>query len=94
MPPYLGDQDLWRDDAPLRESVAREGGAWAADALAALGAAAGSAEIFHQADLANRFEPELKTFDRYGMRVDQVEFHPAYHALMQCAIEHEVHSFA
>ncbi len=94
MPPYLGDQDLWQHDVVLREAVEREGGGWAASHLAALGREAGRAETFYQADLANRYAPELKTFDRYGMRVDQVEFHPAYHALMQCAIEHEVHSFA
>ena len=94
MPPYIGDQDLWLDDSVLREAVQREGGSWASSQLAALGRDVGKAETFHQADLANRYPPELKTFDRYGMRIDQVEFHPAYHALMELAITHEVHSFA
>jgi putative acyl-CoA dehydrogenase len=94
MPPHLGDQDLWRNDAALREGVAREGGGWAEDKLAAFGKIAGADEIFDKADLANRHGPEIKTFDRYGMRINQVEYHPAYHDLMAVAIENEVPSFA
>ncbi len=94
MPPHLGDQDLWSGDAALREGVEREGGGWAEDELAAFGKTAGAAEIFDGADLANRHPPELKAFDRYGMRINQVEYHPAYHALMAVAIENQVPSFA
>lgn len=94
MPPHLGDQDLWLDDQALRAGVAREGGAWATDQLAALGKHMGAADTFEKADQANRHEPVLKAFDRYGMRIDQVEFHPAYHDLMATAIEHQVPSFA
>ncbi len=85
---------MWRGDAALREGVAREGGGWAADKLAVFGTVAGAAETFDKADLANRHGPELKPFDRYGMRINQVEFHPAYHDLMALAIENEVPSFA
>ncbi len=94
MPPYLGDQDLWRGDVALRECVQREGADWAEDQLARLGRDAGASETFEKADAANRFAPELKSFDRYGMRINQVEFHPAYHDLMDLAISHEVPSFA
>ena len=94
MPPHLGDQDLWQSDTALREGVAREGGGWAADKLAAFGKIAGGAEIFEKADLANRHTPELQPFDRYGMRINQVEFHPAYHELMAVAIGNEIPSFA
>ena len=94
MPPHLGDQDLWRDDAALREGVEREGGGWARDKLAAFGRVAGAAETFEKADLANRHLPALESFDRYGMRIDQVAFHPSYHDLMTIAIENEVPSFA
>ncbi|MBZ0217607.1 MAG: acyl-CoA dehydrogenase family protein [Fimbriimonadaceae bacterium] len=94
MPPHLGDQDLWHSDVALREAVAREGGTWAADRLAAFGKIAGKAEIFEKADLANRHTPEIKAFDRYGMRINQVEFHPAYHDLMATAIENEIPNFA
>ena len=94
MPPHLGDQDLWRGDTALRDGVAREGGGWAQDRLAAFGRVAGSAEVFEKADQANRNPPELRAFDRYGMRVNQVEYHPAYHDLMRIAIGNEVPSFA
>ncbi|MDP6705890.1 MAG: acyl-CoA dehydrogenase family protein [Alphaproteobacteria bacterium] len=94
MPPHLGDQDLWRADRALREGVAREGGGWAEAKLAAFGEIAGAAETFAKADLANRHTPELEAFDRHGMRIDQVAFHPAYHDLMGIAIENEVPSFA
>ena len=94
MPPYLGDQDLWGSDLALREGIEREGGGWAANKLATFGKTAGSSEIFEKADQANKHTPEIKTFDRYGMRVNQVEFHPAYHDLMAAAIENEVPSFA
>jgi len=94
MPPHLGDQDLWQGDVALREGVAREGGNWSSDKLAAFGRIAGAAEIFDKADLANKHVPELKPFDRYGMRINQVEFHPAYHDLMAVAIANEVPSFA
>ena len=94
MPPHLGDQDLWGSDAALREGVAREGGGWAGERLAEFGRQAGAAEVFHKAEQANRQAPELKTFDRYGMRINQVEFHPAYHDLMAFAIGNEVPSFA
>jgi putative acyl-CoA dehydrogenase len=94
MPPHLGDQDLWQSDAALREGVAREGGGWAVDHLAAFGPVAGAAATFELADEANRHGPEIRPFDRYGMRINQVTFHPTYHDLMGIAIGHEVHSFA
>ena len=94
MPPHLGDQDLWRNDRALREGVAREGGGWAEDKLAAFGKVAGASETFEKADLANRHAPEIKPFDRYGMRINQVEYHPSYHDLMAVAVENEVPSFA
>ncbi|MGI9426505.1 MAG: acyl-CoA dehydrogenase family protein [Hyphomicrobiaceae bacterium] len=94
MPPHLGDQDLWASDMALRETVDREGADWALDRLARLGKRAGASETFDKADAANRNPPELKAFDRYGMRINQVAFHPAYHDLMELAISHEVPSFA
>ena len=86
MPPHLGDQDLWAGDVSLREGVENHGGSWGAEKLAAFGRLAGSSQTFEAADLANRHTPELKAYDRYGMRINQVEFHPAYHDLMAMAI--------
>ncbi|MEM7293843.1 MAG: acyl-CoA dehydrogenase family protein, partial [Pseudomonadota bacterium] len=94
MPPYLGDQDLWADDLVFREAVIREGGGWAEAHLAAFGKITGAVETFEKADLANQHIPEMKAFDRYGMRINQVLYHPAYHDLMKVAVENEVASFA
>jgi len=94
MPPHLENQDLWQGDIALRESVHREGGGWAETKLAEFGALSGSAEVFEQARLANRHVPELKPFDRYGMRINQIDYHPAYHQLMDVAIGNELPSFA
>ncbi|MDH3378350.1 MAG: acyl-CoA dehydrogenase family protein [Gammaproteobacteria bacterium] len=94
MPPHLGDQDFWQSDNALQEGVLREGGSWAASHLATFGKLAGANDTFEKAEQANRSAPELKAFDRYGMRVNQTVFHPAYHELMSMAVEHEVASFA
>ena len=94
MPPHLGDQNLWQDDPVLRAAVDREGAGWAADHFDALGAAVGSEASFDKADQANRHSPQLAAYDRYGMRVNQVTYHPAYHDLLGLAIKHQLGSFA
>ena len=80
-------------DAVLRGIVAR-GAPWVADKATALGARAGDAEVQELARLANRHGPELRTHDRYGNRIDWIEFHPAWHELMALAFAHEVPSLA
>jgi putative acyl-CoA dehydrogenase len=60
--------------------------------LAALGAELGRRDTLALADAANRYPPELKTHDRQGRRRDEVEFHPAWHALMALALKHGLHS--
>ncbi|MFF7376966.1 acyl-CoA dehydrogenase family protein [Streptomyces massasporeus] len=74
------------DDTALLEGLRREGAGWAEEDLRRLGLQAGSARAQEWADLANRHEPELRTHDRYGNRVDEVEFHPSWHHLMRTAI--------
>ncbi|MEQ8292895.1 MAG: acyl-CoA dehydrogenase family protein [Roseovarius sp.] len=76
-------------DAVLREAIAREA-PWAADKCAALGAMAGDEHVQELAHLANRHSPELKTHDRFGNRIDWVEFHQSWHDLMALAWKHEV----
>lgn len=93
-PPHMGDQDLWSSDLTLREGIAREGAGWATPQLAGFGKQAGREEVMEQADQANRFAPELKPFDRYGMRVNQVSFHPSYHALQDLAVSNGLPNFA
>ena len=60
--------------------------------LTSLGALAGSAEAAEWARQANTFPPTLRTHDRYGRRVDEVDFHPAWHELMTVAVEHGLHA--
>ena len=67
---------------------------WVADRADALGACAGDEDVQEAARLANRHGPELRTHDRFGNRIDWVEFHPAWHELMALAMRHEVHSLA
>jgi putative acyl-CoA dehydrogenase len=67
---------------------------WVAARAARLGAHAGDAATQELARLANKHVPELKTHDRFGNRLDWVEFHPAWHELMALAFGHEVHSLA
>ncbi|MFB7241394.1 DNA alkylation response protein [Streptomyces populi] len=74
-------------DPVLLEGVSREGASWHLDDLHRFGRYVGSAEAQARADQANRHEPELRTHDRYGNRVDEVEFHPAYHSLMHASVE-------
>lgn len=89
--PPLQDVNLYALDAALQEGVRREGGAWGEAWLNAFGARVGSAETIELGRLANEHEPVLKTHDRFGNRIDEVEFHPAWHELMQLATEDGVH---
>jgi putative acyl-CoA dehydrogenase len=88
-PPPLEHVNFYAQDLPLREAVAREGGAWGETRLMRYGEIAGN-ELIQLGFQANQHKPVLKTHDRYGHRIDEVEFHPAYHRLMQVAIEHEL----
>ncbi|MGH6646808.1 isovaleryl-CoA dehydrogenase [Aquabacterium sp.] len=89
MPAY----NAWTSDPALRDAVEREGGAWAAEQLTAYGAATGG-DLMELGRLANENRPKLRSFDRYGRRLDEVEFHPAYHEVMHQAMKHGVHSFS
>lgn len=92
-PVALGAYNVWDGDTVLHEVVAREGAAWAADALQAHGATTGE-KLMEFADQANKNRPVLQAFDRHGRRIDQVEFHPSYHHLMREAMAAQVHSFS
>ncbi|MEU5365665.1 acyl-CoA dehydrogenase family protein [Streptomyces sp. NPDC005925] len=74
------------DDAALLEGLRREGADWAEGDIRRLGKRAGSAEAQEWGELANRHEPVLRTHDRYGHRVDEVDFHPSWHRLMRTAV--------
>ena len=85
--PSLDGANLYRTDLPLQEWIRRYGGGWAEDRLNAYGALAGG-PLMQAGFLANEHKPEFKSHDRYGNRIDLVEFHPAYHELMRTAVEH------
>ncbi len=93
-PPPLTDYNTFAQDAALIESVQREGAGWAQERLHEIGALTGSSEMIQWGFEANTFEPVLHTHDRYGQRLDEVTFHPAYHNLMRSAVAHGVHASA
>ncbi|OIK23914.1 DNA alkylation response protein [Streptomyces malaysiense] len=85
-PPPLAPYDS-SDDAALLEGLRREGAGWAEEEIRRLGARAGSATAQEWGEQANLNEPVLRTHDRYGNRVDEVDFHPSWHHLMRAAVE-------
>src|SRR3954452_10948610 len=86
-PPLVGHDPI-AGDAVLSEACLRHADAAALASLKALGALAGSEQAQEWGRLANENPPRLRTHDRYGHRVDEVEFHPAWHDLMRTAFEH------
>jgi putative acyl-CoA dehydrogenase len=90
----LEDYDAYSEDKPLVEAVRAFGADWAADHLKRTGGWIGSEKVQFLARQANRQLPELRTHDRFGDRIDIVEFHPAYHELMSLIYGCETHSFA
>ena len=91
-PPPLADYNLWQAHPALREAVQREGADWAVPELDAYGARIGTARMQELAALANRHPPELHTHDRFGHRIDRVDFHPAWHDLMDAGVAAGLHS--
>lgn len=89
-PPPLIGYNAFGEDIALTEALDREGGDWGRDRLQVYGAIAGD-ELMTLGFAANTNPPELQTFDRYGQRLDEVRFHPAYHRCMALAKEHGLH---
>jgi putative acyl-CoA dehydrogenase len=93
-PPPLVGFDAWSADRTLRDAVEREGGEWIAPRAKEMGQLVGSERMQTLAAQANRNAPELRTHDRFGNRIDSVEYHPAYHELMALAFGAGLHSLA
>ncbi|HKJ63657.1 MAG TPA: acyl-CoA dehydrogenase family protein, partial [Hyphomicrobiales bacterium] len=91
-PPPLENHNLFTSDRALMKAVAVNGAEWATERLTAYGAELGKTETIEQGRLANRFPPQLRTYDRFGHRIDEVEFHPAWHAIMTLAVGEGLHS--
>ena len=91
-PPPLAGYNLFSADAALREAVEREGGSWAENSIRAFGEVCGRRAVIDLGDAANRYPPRLMTHDRFGHRIDEVEFHPAWHELMRLGVSEEIHA--
>src|SRR5512133_3104419 len=89
--PPLEGRNLFEDHAALREGLEREGGGWARERLRAAGAFWGGEPLRWGCE-ANEHPPVLHTHDRFGHRRDEVEFHPAWHALMRAGVQQELHA--
>ena len=91
-PRPLQGHNLYAGDAALREAVARNGGHWGEDDLQRYGEVCGRPEWIERGFQANAHKPEFDSHDRIGNRIDQVNYHPAYHQLMQLALSEGLHS--
>ena len=89
-PPPLEGHNPFEADVPLQEALEREGGGWGIDRARDLGAVCGSAEAQEHSRRAERNAPRLVTHDRYGNRVDEVDYDPSWHWLLKLAVEREV----
>jgi putative acyl-CoA dehydrogenase len=90
-PPPLEGHNLFTTDRVLGDAVERAGAGWARERLVRLGELLGG-EPLEWGRLANVYPPVLRTHDRFGHRIDEVEFHPAWHELLRTSIAHELHA--
>ena len=90
-PPPLEGYNLFDQDRVLVEALEREGGSWARERIRRFGEQVGG-EPLRWGEQANRNVPILRTHDRFGHRIDEVDFHPAWHQLMDLAVGNELHS--
>jgi len=90
--PPLEGVDVFTSNLPLVEATRREGAGWVHERASALGRVVGGEPQQLWGRLANENRPVLRTHDRYGNRIDEVEFHPAWHSLMKLGVENELHS--
>lgn len=89
-PPHPGDINLYVSDAALRGAVEAGGGGQQHSRLAEFGEQCGTVRTRDWARQANDNPPRLKSFDRYGRRLDEVDFHPAYHRLMELGLSNGI----
>jgi putative acyl-CoA dehydrogenase len=90
--PPLAPLNLFTTNTPLVEALEREGGGWAMRRATEVGEAWGDVPLREWGPQANENKPVLRTHDRYGHRIDEVDFHPAWHSLMTLASQHELHA--
>jgi putative acyl-CoA dehydrogenase len=90
-PVPLAGYNLFETNRPLRDALKFNAPQLQLAPLAHLGGVVGSVEMQTHARLANTNPPVLHTHDRFGRRIDEVEFHPSYHALMKAAVGAGLH---
>jgi putative acyl-CoA dehydrogenase len=90
--PPLENYNVFAADRVLVEATEREGAAWAVERIEELGAVCGRPDTIQRGVDANENPPRLRTHDRWGNRIDEVEFHPAWHELMRLGIAHGLHA--
>src|SRR2546430_2360144 len=91
-PPPLEDYDPLARDAALQDALRREGASWAEEEVAQLARRTASREAIAWGFQANENPPRLRTHDRFGQRVDEVEFHPAWHELLRLSVANGIHA--
>ncbi|MDX6667914.1 MAG: putative acyl-CoA dehydrogenase [Solirubrobacteraceae bacterium] len=91
-PPPLAGYNAFEADPALQEALEREGGAWGIDRVRDFGGVVGSAEALEHSRRAQRNVPVLHTHDRYGNRIDQIEYDPSMHWMLRLGVEREVNS--
>jgi putative acyl-CoA dehydrogenase len=91
-PPPLEGYNVFDGDRTLVEALRREGAEWAEDEARKLGAVCGRPDVIAKGAQANESPPKLRTHDRFGNRIDEVEFHPAWHELMRLGVSHGLHA--
>jgi len=83
---------VFEADTALGEALEREGGGWGTERIRATGELAGSAEALEHSERCERNEPVLRTHDRYGNRIDEIDLDPSWHWLMREGIQRGIHS--
>lgn len=90
MPSELENYNLFDNDPLLQAAIKRGGADWAESDIKAFGQLCGSAEVIEWGNAANKNKPTFETHSRYGQRIDEVTFHPAYHQLMSTSKAHGI----
>src|SRR3984957_965043 len=91
-PPALADYDPFSADLALQEALDREGGGWGRERTRELALILGSSEALDHAKRAQRNIPILRTHDRYGHRVDEIDYDPSMHWMLRLGVERELNS--
>ena len=88
--PDLSGYNLYSTDLALQEAVRRQGAQAHEAELLQYGELLGSEKWIRLAEASHTHPPELNAFDRQGRRIDRVEFHPGWHAVMRLQREHRL----